>query len=393
MVTLVPYHSYHHPQHDGARLYTPMLATPMRFNAEDALSLEGREFAEFRQKFLAQFALAAKEHEVTLHGEMEFAVRFGRIYIFRVPKSFIEDAESVTVRMLQANLKRGYKAKPTGTAKPKRELVVTNSTVTRRNARSRKKRQKPKEPKKKEKKMQEKPCRSSYFTIVKSKAEQLERFLIENGFFEEGAFEIYDVNTKGNEEMNVKFDGELNFTELCFPALRWYITDVKRRWKKSRHPKSQDGDESDVRFILQSRRSLNQEEIRETEYEVYQELMQQPSRAVPAAKPTKKQKQMFCIKEDLWNEVSMVRHKKMRLFRREEQDDSFLSLVTVELKEVTEHSRPMTECSCFRKNFTRYELDLQLVTPPLSTSEGELSVFLERIWQLAFRISTFLSNG
>lgn len=369
-----------------------MLATRMLFNPMTALSLEGKEFAEFRQKFLTQFALAAKEHEAAVHGEMEFAVRFGRIYIFRVPKSFIEDAESVTVQMLQANLKRGYKAKPTGTGKPKRELVVTNSSVTRRNAR--RSRQKPKKPKekKKEKKMQDKPCRSSYFTIIKSK-EQVERFLRENGFVEEACFEVYDVNTKGNEELNVKFDGELNFTELCFPSLRWYITDVKRRWKKSRRPKTQDGDESDVRFILQSRRSLNQEEIRETEYEVYQELMQQPSRAVPTTNPTKKQKQMFCIKEDLWNDVSMVRHKKTHLFRSELDDDPFLSHVSVELKEVTEHSRPMTECSCFRKNFTRYELDLQLVTPPLSTSEGKLSVFLARIWLLAFKISTFLSNG
>ena len=371
-----------------------MLATPMRMRMrpESNLSLEGKEFAEFKRKFLAQFALAAKEHEFGMHGEMEFAVRFGRIYIFRVPKSFIEDPESVTVQMLQANLKRGYKAKPTGTKKTKRELVVTNSGVTRRNARrSRQKRQKPKE-KKKEKKMQEKPCRSSYFTIIKSK-KQAELFLREHGFVEVGCFEVYDVNTKGNEELNVKFDGELNFVEMCFSPLRWYLTDVKRRWKKSRYKKTQDGDESDVRFILQSRRSLNQKEIQDTEYEVYQELMQQPSQAVNAPKPAKIRKPMFCIKEDLWNEVSMVRHKTTRLFRSEQDEDPFLSQVTMELKEVKEYSRPMTECSCFRKIFTRCELDLQLETPPLSMGEGELVVFLEKVWQLAFAISAFLSNG
>ncbi|KAK3698052.1 hypothetical protein QZH41_010823, partial [Actinostola sp. cb2023] len=313
-VTLVPYHSYHHPQHDGTRLYTPMLASRWTLRGP-SLTVSNHVFNSFKQKFITQFNLAARDHEESLHGVMEFVVRFGRTYIFRVPKSFIEDPESVTIERLQANLNRGYKATQTRKGRPpKPNLAISDSGVTRKAKRSRKKRQKQEHPKvKKDKKMNEKPCRSSYFTNIRSK-KAAEKFLQTQCFTEVERFEDYDVIIKGDDELSVKFDEQLHFQELRFTPLRWCLTDVKRRWKEKKNAKEagEDGDEIDIRFLLQSRRSLTRNEILGTEYEVYEDIMQTTT---PHSRSTKKQMQLFRIQEDLWHQVYMVRHKKTQRFR------------------------------------------------------------------------------
>lgn len=365
-----------------------MLATPTR--ADQQHQSLSHVYNSFKQKFLTQFGLAARDHEESLHGVLEFAVHFGRIYIFRVSKSFIEDPEAVTVKMLQSNLNRDCKSKRT---KPKqqRDIVVSHGGVSRRKKkRSRKKRVKKEEKNKdkKDKKPKEKPCRSSYFTSIKSKL-TAELFLQTHGFTEVESFEHFDVTIKDIDELSVKFDDRLCFKELRFSPLRWCSTDIKRRWKERRNRagNQEDGAESDIRFLLQSRRSLNKDEIHGTEYEVYMDIMQNMP---PTSKVTKKQKQLFEIKEDLWKQVFMVRHKKTRRFRDLSSDQDSASLF-IDITEVTEYSRPKAECSCFRKVFTRHELNLELEPPLLSADESTLSQFLLKVWRHAFRLSDSLS--
>ena len=340
---------------------------------------------------MTQFALVARDHEESLHGVMEFAVHFGRIYIFRIPKSFIEDPEAVTVKMLQSNLNRGYKTTQTKPKQAKRDLVVSHhgNVKRRKKKRSRKKQKKQEENnnKKKDTKLKEKPCRSSYFTSVKSK-QTAELYLVGRGFTEVESFEHFDVTIKDNDELSVKFDDKLCFKELRFMSLRWCLIDIKRRWKERQNragiaASGADGAESDIRFLLQSRRSLTRNDIVGTEYEMYMDILE---RKPPSSQVTKKPKQLFEIKEDLWKQVFMVRHKKTRRYRQQTNHSLF-----VDLSEVTEYSRPKSECSSFRKVFTRHEVNLELEPPELSADEITVSQFLRNVWIQAFRLSDSLS--
>ena len=126
---------------------------------------------------------------ISLHGPLEFAVHFGRIYTFSLPKSFTEDTEQVTVKKFQATLKRSYKALSAfnlpgriRTCRPKYSAKFSKKKG------KKKKNTKSRfflgsEEKEDKKKRKEKPSRSSFFTVIRSK-EKLELFLQARGFRE-----------------------------------------------------------------------------------------------------------------------------------------------------------------------------------------------------------------
>ena len=269
-VTLEPYWGANHQTHDYLKPHVPILK---RSPPAGELS-SSRNFRLFKRKFLTQLAAVEQDLVPAIHGELEFAVHFGRVYVFSVPKSFIWDPRPVTVAMLKSNLRRRTREQALRQSPRTRGVQFHDpDDASRRRRAPRKRRPQPKEDKKKKKK--EKPCRSSFFTVVHS-TEKAARFLRRWGFRkvpEEGR-EKYSVTFTKDNQFCTQLDGKLAFHELTFPSLRWCVTDVRRKYHENPQDESADGIEVDVRFLLQSRRSLSLEEISGTEYEKYQEPLE-----------------------------------------------------------------------------------------------------------------------
>ena len=183
----------------------------------------------------------------TIHGKMEFATHFGRLYVLNIPKSFTEDSEPPSVGNFQTNLSRGYKPRPSVLSVPR---DIRKYGKTRRS----KSKGKDFEIGKAGKKIpKEKASRSSFFTLVSSQ-EKAVHFLTQKGFSEAQSSEFYSVEIHTDHEFDVVTDKDFNFQKIKFPKLRWCAVDIKRAWKEN--PEKQDdteldGVETDVRFILQ----------------------------------------------------------------------------------------------------------------------------------------------
>ena len=193
----------------------------------------------------------------SLHGVMEFAIHFGRLYVLNVPKSFTEDTESPSVRVFQTNLARGYKPRPSVLSTPRnirkygRSRVIYSGKFKSRWNKTRRGTEVGKDGKKVPK---EKPSRSSFFTVVSSQ-EKVVSFLTQRGFSAEAeSTENYSVEIHTDHEFCVITDKDFNFHEINLPKLRWCVVDVKRAWKENpeEHDVTDlDGVETDVRFVLQ----------------------------------------------------------------------------------------------------------------------------------------------
>ncbi|XP_029201631.2 uncharacterized protein LOC114966061 isoform X2 [Acropora millepora] len=257
-VSLVPYYGNHHSTHDSQALFVPLLSnqrTDLQSIAEDYTR---HEFLCFQEKFLTQAQVIARDFVETIHGKMEFATHFGRLYVLNIPKSFTEDSEPPSVGNFQTNLSRGYKPRPSVLSVP-RDREIRKYGKTRRSKSKGKslrwnKKGKDFEIGKDGKKIpKEKASRSSFFTLVSSQ-EKAVHFLTQKGFSEAQSSEFYSVEIHTDHEFDVVTDKDFNFQKIKFPKLRWCAVDIKRAWKEN--PEKQDdteldGVETDVRFILQ----------------------------------------------------------------------------------------------------------------------------------------------
>ena len=391
-VTLTPYDGPCHQTHDSLARHLALL------NLKQA-TLNEYAFRRFIEKFFQQLRVLERDFDPQLHGCYEFAVHFGRVYMFSVPHSLLEDSESITIAMLRAN-----KWKST-MRQGNREAPETVEFVNQETERARRRRRRPKRAvstdENRKKRVRGKPSRSSFYTVVHS-SERVEAFIEAFQFqpdtdpTEKFLVDICD----GDVEFYVRFDNNLKFVEIKFPNLRWCMVDVKRPWQ--RRPDRDvvqdgretddvmlDGWETDVRFLLQTRFALGPCDIRDTKYAKYQRILQ-PSNAVRA----------FKVQEDLWKQVKVIRVSRLRKFKHVSLPGGFLSGLTVYLGEVTEYSRPKPEVNVFGREVTRCEVSLEATLPKdeeqrisfKCPAKETMKTFLNEVWKFAFSLSSFVSG-
>ena len=193
----------------------------------------------------------------SIHGQMEFATHFGRLYVLNIPKSFTEDSESPSVGIFQTNLTRGHKPRPSVLSVPHniRKYGKTRGSQSKGKSQRWNKKGKVFEIGEDRKKIpKEKASRSSFFTVVPSQEKAVD-FLTQKRFSQaQPSSEFYYIEIHTDHEFCVVTDKDFNFKKIKLPKLRWCAVDIKRAWKEN--PEKQDdteldGVETDVRFILQ----------------------------------------------------------------------------------------------------------------------------------------------
>lgn len=271
-ITLEPYYGDNHQSHDNLEPYVPLLQDTPQRGTGTAAELTCRNFHLFKQKFFNQLVAVEQNFVSSVHGELEFVVHFGRVYVFSVPRSFTWDPRPVTVRMLKTNLRRRRRDRLRRPQQSSRPIRFHDENEESRRRSSRRRANRPTDNEVRKKKTKEKPCRSSFFTVVRSRDKAV-RFLHSRGFrkVHGQGHEAYNVHFKTDHDFYVKLARDLEFCEVRFPNLRWCLTDVKRKYQESVEDDDADGIEVDMRFLLQSRRALSAEDIRGTPYEKYKE--------------------------------------------------------------------------------------------------------------------------
>ena len=389
-VTLTPYDGPCHQTHDKLARHLALLDPKQA-------TLNEYAFRRFIEKFFQQLRVLEKDFDPQLHGCYEFAVHFGRVYMFCVPHSLLEDSESITIAMLRANKRKS--TIPQENRQAPKQVKFMNQERER--AHRRKRRPKPavSTDENRKKRVRAKPSRSSFFTVMHS-PERVEAFLLKFEFQPDpNPVEKYLVNICDDEvEFYVRFDSNLNFVEIKFPNLRWCMVDVKRPWQqRPDHNDVQtdddvmlDGWETDVRFLLQTRYALGSCDIRDSKYAKYQRMLQ-PSNGARA----------FKVQEDLWKHVRLIRVSRLRKFTPVSTRGDFLSGVTVYLDKVTEYSRPQPQVDVFGREVTRWEVSLEANLPTDDEqrisfkfpAKETMKTFLKEVWEFAFSLASFASAG
>lgn len=394
-VTLVPYYGDHHSTHDSLALYVPILANPRPGLHRIGAAYTRHEFLSFQERFLTQVQVIERDFVSSIHGEMVFAIHFGRLYVLNIPKSFTEDSESPSVSVFQTNLARGYKPRPSILSVPRNIRKYGRVRGSHSKGKYKKRwnnKGKCVERGEDGKKIpKEKVSRSSFFTGVSAQEKAVD-FLIQRGFSEaQMSPESYSVEIHTDHEFSVVTDRDFRFKEVKLPKLRWCAVDVKRAWKEN--PENQDvtdldGVETDVRFVLKTRPALSSDDIRGTSYEQYRDALQPQPQLKPSSCP-------FVVKPEIWKNVALIRHKKARIFRLGESADSaseFKKSLCVSVNEITEYSRPKMDASTFNKVFTRCEVVVKAGLPSSWSNTEAVEKLLRDSWAFGFAFATHLSD-
>lgn len=389
-VTLTPYDGPCHQTHDNIARHLALL---------EEVTYSEYAFRRFTEKFFQQLRLLERDFDSQLHGCYEFAVHFGRIYMFGVPHSLLEESESITIAMLRAN-----KRKP-GVPQSNRRAPNAVAFVNPEAERARRRRRRPKRAvttdENRKKRIRAKPSRSSFYTVVHS-PRRVEEFLEKFGFQSDAnPTEKYLVDICDEDvEFYARFDKRLNFVEIKFPNLRWCMVDIKRPWQQrpdhdvrqdGRHAGDDvilDGGETDIRFLLQSRYALGPSDIRDPKYAKYERILEPSNDG-----------RSFTVQADLWKDVRLIRFSKLRKFLRAPPPSGFLSGLTVYLDEVTEYSRPTADVAKFGTVVTRWEVSLEAALPTDDQQRNTfkfpaketMKTFLHEVWEFAFSLSSFVS--
>ena len=389
LVTLTPYDGPCHQTHDNLARHLALL------DPEQPTSNE-YPFRRFIEKFFQQLRLLERDFDSQLHGCYEFAVHFGRVYMFNVPHSLLEDSESITIAMLRTNKRKS--TVPQDNRKAPKTVTFVNPEAERARRRRRQPKRAVSTDENRKKRVRAKPSRSSFFTVVHS-PERVKVFLEALGFQPDpNPTEKYLVDICDEEaEFYARFDNHLKFVDIKFPNLRWCVVDVKRPWQ--RRPDHDirvdggvtdddvmlDGWETDIRFLLQTRYTLGPCDIQDTKYTKFQHILE-PSNSARS----------FAVQEDLWKHVRLIRVCRRRKFTQVSRGGR-LSGLAVYLDTVTEYSRPKPQVDDFGKVAPRWEVSLEASLP----TDGEERItfqfparetvkrFLHEVWQLAFSLSSW----
>ena len=322
--------------------------------------------------------VVSRDYDPTIHGVLEFVVHFGRIYAFDIPHALSEDSEPITIKDLQYSSDKGRNTrvnhmssfrvnfrKPGGRGTAKVKSVP---------------RQKTKETKREE----DKSVNHSLFTIVPSECRRdIHDYLERKGYNEqpESGIETYTATVRlGSKDFYVSYDSDLCPTSFTLPRLRWFLADVKRRWKSrgmSPGTATLDGCECDVRLMLGTSREFTLDEVRAGDYEKYMSILE--PNPTPFF-PRNSRRHPFKIREELRKNLQLVRQKEKVMFHRPQCQTN------VYLNKVTEYSR-LNSSGEFRKVFHRHELVIKPGLPASWENADEVDRFLKKTWKLAFRLA------
>ena len=328
----------------------------------------------------------------------------------------LEDGESITIAMLRANKRKAAMQQSRRNAPG--EVTYVNEEEARERRRKRKTNRAVQNEENRKKRKRGNPSRSSFYTVVHS-PDRVKTFLLLHGFRpDRNVTERYTVDICTSDEgveFYVRLDNELSFIDIKFPNLRWCMTDVKRKWlRRCNHDTRKntmgrncnvgrgrdlvgssvntinqanedillDGLESDIRFLLQSRNTLPEQDIRGTKYERFQCVLK-------ANNPGSQRP--FSVQEDLWKEVKHIRSIKSTKFTHSRAQGGLLSDLTVYLDEVTEYSRPGPSVNDFKTEITRWEVSLEAALPEDLTEKETVKRFLHEVWEFSMSLSSFVS--
>lgn len=216
-------------------------------------------------------------------------------------------------------------------------------------------------------------------------------FLTQRGFTEAETTEFYSTEIHTDHEFCVTADKDFNFHEIKLPKLRWCAVDVKRAWKEN--PEDHDvtdldGVETDVRFVMQTRRALRIDDIRGTSYEQYRDALQRQRHPKESRSP-------FVVKPEVWKDVFMIRHKKSQVYRPGASLSAvseFKKSLCVSVNEITEYSRPTKHASAFSRVFTRCEVAVKAGLPNSWSNSESVEKLLRDIWAFGFAFASYLSD-
>ena len=139
---------------------------------------------------------------------------------------------------------------------------------------------------------------------------------------------------------------------------------------------------------LQTRRALRPDDIRGTSYEQYRDALQPQRHPKPTRSP-------FVVKQEVWKDVAMIRHKKSRMYRIGESIGAiseFRKSLCVSVNEITEYSRPTKHASAFSKVFTRCEVAVRAGLPNSWSNSESLEQLLRDIWAFGFAFASHMSE-
>ena len=364
--------------------------------------------------FHVLFQVVEGDFDPKIHGHLEFAVHFGRVYMFSVPHVLLEDGEPISIAMLRTNKRKTVKP-PRGRRALPREVSFVNEQQER--ARRRKRRAKCtvacESNRKKHKRGN--PSRSAFYTFVHF-PDRVKKFLRKSNFFPDNKMvEKYTVDicpSSEDTEFYVRLDYNLRFIDIKFPNLRWCMVDLKRTWKArpnldlrdgaqavtgKMYPEGHvtqynnranddiilDGLETDKRFLLHSRYKMSPQDTLNTKYAQYQDVLRW-GRQMQSGQP-------LVVKEDQWKDVRLIRFIKSTKFKQDSAERGFTSNLTVYLDEVTEYSRPSQQVGVFQKEITRWELSIEAALPEDLTRKETVKRFLHELREYSISLSNFLS--
>ena len=363
--------------------------------------------------FHVLFQVVERDFDPKIHGHLECAVHFGRVYMFSVPHVLLEDGEPISIAMLRTNKRKTVKP-PRGRRAIPREVSFVDELQERARRRQRRAKRTVACESNRKKRKRGNPSRSAFYTSVHF-PDRVKKFLRESNFFPDNKMiEKYTVDicpSSEDTEFYVRLDNNLAFIDIKFPNLRWCMVDLKRTWKARpnrdlrndaqavagiRYPEGHvthcntranddiilDGLETDIRFLLHSRYEMSPQETRDTKYEQYQDVLRKGSQ-MHSGRP-------FVVKEDQWKDVRLIRFIKSTKFKRDSAERDFMSNLTVYLDEVTEYSRPSHQVGVFQKQITRWQLSIEAALPEDLTEKETVKRFLHELWKYSLCLSSLL---
>ena len=133
---------------------------------------------------------------------------------------------------------------------------------------------------------------------------------------------------------------------------------------------------------------MRPDDIRGTSYEQYRDALQ-PQRH-PKSTPIP-----FVVKQEIWKDVALIRHKKSRMYHVDQSAGSvseFRKSLCVGVNEITEYSRPTKSASAFNKVFTRCEVAVKAGLPNSWSNADSVEKLLRDIWAFGFAFASHLSD-
>lgn len=201
-------------------------------------------FSKFLQHLKDRLDLMDQEHSNEFHGEINFAVVFGYIYIVDPPPSFVEDPEGLTLDQLNTALQHSRR----NNLPPRLSETMLGAKIT---SVSSKCKLIPKKP----------TLRGSFYSgVCGASTDEIEALLCDMGFGLQSTEDVFKVILFMPDcQMKAVYNHDLEFINSFTSNTIWLHTDVKRKGPGSNSDKK--GNNCDIRFQIRTRKFVQMEGI------------------------------------------------------------------------------------------------------------------------------------